>query len=121
LSRSARARAVFGFTPPAAQEAIETNIFQSLALLAVGEIEILRHIDFRDVDGGGLIPNADQPVRCLVRKRFQQDTFYNAKDHRIGSNANRHGNQNYGREKRRAAKPPENLLELANKRHHEVS
>src|SRR5579871_4993475 len=64
------------------QEAIETNIFKSLALFVIGEIEILRHIDFRDVDGGGLIPDADQPVRRLVRKRFKQDTFYDAANER---------------------------------------
>ena len=96
------------------QKIVHADVFQSFALFAVDEIQILGHIDFRDIDCRCRVPNADQPVRILVRERFEQHTFHNAEDHGIGANADSYGNQNDDREKRCAAKPPENLLELAN-------
>jgi hypothetical protein len=100
------------------QEAIETDIFQGLVLFAISEIEILRHVDFWDVNRGRLIPDANEPVGLLVWEGFEEDAFHYAEDHCVGAYTDSHSDENDGREKWRAAKPPEDLLELANKGRH---
>ena len=50
--------------------------------------------------------------------RFEENSFHHAEDYGVGAYTDRHSDENDGRKKWRAAKSPENLLELAKKGRH---
>ncbi len=95
------------------QEVIQADVFEGLTLFPVDEVEILRHIDFGDIDRGSLVPNANEAVGLLVWEGLEQDAFDHAEDHGIGSGANRQGDKNDSRKQPRAAEAAKNLLSLA--------
>src|SRR5262249_20082405 len=87
------------------------------ALLAVGEVEGRGGVQLGDVDAGGGMPDPDELVRVGKGKRFQENAFDDAEDGRVRADADRERQEGDGRERRRAAEPAKDVLELGRHRH----
>ena len=72
------------------------DVLEDSVFLAVSEVEVGRHVEIRDIDAGGGVPDGDELFGVGIGEGLEQDAFDHAEDGGIGADAQRQGEQRDG-------------------------
>src|ERR1700730_179241 len=90
---------------------VSANIGEAAVLLAVDEIVGWSHVEFGNVDAGGVVPDADEFFWLGVGERLEEDAFEDGEDGGVGAVACGEGDESDDGEERGTAEAAEELFE----------